>query len=93
MGEREVFHRPMIRSQSNGEPVPLDYVLHQCSQQPNPHIYSSVVQDSINGWYVFHFPSMEGYRGLELGVFLFPCEKLELPEVELFPSAKQVTCR
>lgn len=50
---------PVIGSQSFGEPVPLDYELHQCFLVPSPYP---------------HPPKMgqDGWRGLELGISLPP---------------------
>lgn len=57
-GERKLFYRPMIRSQSYSEPVSLGHKLHKCfSVAPSPTFGGT-------GW----------LEGAEVGYFPSPCQ-------------------
>lgn len=75
---------PIIRSLSNGEPLPLENGLHQCSQSSSFTLRWYMIAVAGRNC-VFPFLHMEGYMGLEFDGSLLPCGRLELSGVEFFP--------
>ena len=64
----EAFYNSMIRSQSFGNPMPVDCQLHQCFLVPPP---PQVGEDGQRGLkLVFPLPYMEGQKELELAISL-----------------------
>ena len=62
----------MVRSQSYGEPVPLDCELHQCFSVP-PHPTLRWERMARGGWsWVIPFPHVKGLKEPELRIFLPP---------------------